>query len=202
VLLHPTVYCGGVAFYLYFTIVLQTGYGLTPLWVALSKVPSGIAAIAVSAFTARFVRRWGGRRVVAAGAIGCFLGFLVMLPPVMWVRDWTLAVWTLPGQVIVGVGFGLVVAPLLGVVLASIRSADAGAASGLLSTAQVSGVALGVATTGLLFQARLPDTVASATADQLSAGLTGCLYFTLAAFATAAALITALPKAPQPAVRS
>ena len=195
VLLYPTVFSGGIAFYIYFSLVLQTGFGLTPLWVALSKVPSGIAAIAVSAMTARLVRRWGGRPLVAAGAAGCFIGFLAMLPAVAWVQDWTLAVWTLPGQVLVGVGFGLLVAPLLGTVLAGIRSGDVGAASGLLSTAQLTGVALGITTTGLLFQARLPENIAAATAAQLSDALTDCLFYTLFVLAASMVLIAVLPKA-------
>jgi EmrB/QacA subfamily drug resistance transporter len=195
VVLYPTVYSGGIAFYLYFSLVLQAGFGLTPLWVAVSKIPSGIAAIVVSAMTARLLRRWSGRHLAAVGAAGCFIGFLAMLPAVVWTRDWTLAVWTLPGQVLVGVGFGLVVAPLLGVVLAGIRSTDAGAASGLLSTAQLAGVALGVTTTGMLFQSRLPANVTSATPAQLSDALTDCRVYTLVVFALSVVLIAILPRA-------
>jgi len=202
VLLYPTVFSGGIAFYLYFSVALQTGFGLTPLWMALSKVPSAVAAITVSAMTARLVRRWGGRPLVAAGSAGCFIGFLAMLPAVVWMKDWTLALWTQPGQIIVGIGFGLVVAPLLGVVLAGIRSSDAGAASGLLSTAQLTGVALSVTATGLLFRSKVPGNVATATATQLRDALVDCLLYTLLAFAVAMLLVAALPKAAQtPPVR-
>jgi hypothetical protein len=68
----------------------------------------------------------------------------------------------------------------------------------LLATAQLTGVALGVTTTGLLFQARLPENIASAGPVQLSDALADCLLYTLAMFAVSIVLIRVLPRAPRP----
>jgi MFS family permease len=56
-----------------------------------------------------------------------------------------------PGLIAVGVGMGLVLAPLAGTILSTLEPARAGAASGMLSTAQNVGNALGVAVTGVIF---------------------------------------------------
>jgi hypothetical protein len=50
-----------------------------------------------------------------------------------------------------GAGIGLVFAPLFAAVLAGVPAADAGAASGVLNTAQQIGNALGVTVVGLVF---------------------------------------------------
>jgi predicted MFS family arabinose efflux permease len=56
-----------------------------------------------------------------------------------------------PGLVLVGAGMGLVLAPLAGTILASLEPEQAGAASGMLTTTQNVGNALGVAVTGVIF---------------------------------------------------
>ncbi len=56
-----------------------------------------------------------------------------------------------PGLVAVGVGMGLVLAPLTGTILTTLVPERAGAASGMLSTMQNVGNALGVAVTGVIF---------------------------------------------------
>jgi hypothetical protein len=94
---------------------------------------------------------------------------------------------------VVGGGFGLVFAPLLSVVVYGIRSAEAGAASGLLSTAQLIGGALGVGLMGLLFQAALPGPIDTATAGQLTTGLQHALLLTAAGFLLSPLLIAMLP---------
>jgi MFS family permease len=56
-----------------------------------------------------------------------------------------------PGLVIAGAGLGLLVVPLVNVVLAAVPPSDAGGASGVFSTAQQLGGALGVAVIGTVF---------------------------------------------------
>ena len=54
-----------------------------------------------------------------------------------------------------GVGFGLVVAPITDLVLSDVPTADAGSASGLFSTVQQVGAALGIALIGVIFFSQL-----------------------------------------------
>jgi MFS family permease len=56
-----------------------------------------------------------------------------------------------PGLVLVGAGMGLVLAPLATVILQTLEPERAGAASGMLTTMQNVGNALGVAVTGVIF---------------------------------------------------
>ena len=56
-----------------------------------------------------------------------------------------------PGLVVAGVGMGLLFAPLVGVTLSTLSPARAGEASGVVSTVQQLGGAVGVALLGVVF---------------------------------------------------
>jgi hypothetical protein len=73
---------------------------------------------------------------------------LELLPPPPGVGVWDLA---LPGLVVAGAGLALLVIPLVNVVLAAVPVEAAGGASGLFSTAQQLGGAVGVALLGTVF---------------------------------------------------
>lgn len=66
------------------------------------------------------------------------------------------AVRLIPVLIVVGAGQGLVMTPLLNLVLALVDEAKAGMASGVISTVQQVGAALGVAVVGIFFAAALP----------------------------------------------
>src|SRR5262249_37430460 len=75
-----------------------------------------------------------------------------------------------------GFGFGLVVAPMVDLILAGVPVRDAGSASGLLSTIQQVGMALGIALAGVVFFTQLAhdsdrgiSVVTSAVREQLTA---------------------------------
>lgn len=147
-LLYLILFSGVAAFFLYYSILVQSGYRITALTNAVTTIPFGIAAAALSSFSWPLVRRWGGRRVLAAGACIYGLGFASLLLPVTQVRGADLAVWTMPSQLVTGAGLALVI-----------------------------GGAVGVGLMGLLFQSQLAGGVASATASQLRSGMIyGLLY--------------------------
>ena len=198
VALFLVVFSGVVAFFLYYFILLQNGYGVSTLWAAVTTVPVGIGTIALSVAAGRLIRRWGGRRVSMVGATIAALGSLSMFLPIALVSNPSVADWTIPSQLVLGSGLGLLFAPLFTVVLAGIRSSSVGAASGLLVTAQITGGALGVAGTGLLFQSRLHGSVDQATAGQLSSGLVHALLYNPIAFSVSLLIIYILPKPPKP----
>jgi hypothetical protein len=58
---------------------------------------------------------------------------------------------------VAGIGFGLVVAPMIDLILTDVPVQDAGSASGLLNTTQQVGMALGVALVGVLFFTHLDN---------------------------------------------
>ncbi|KLD72237.1 MFS transporter, partial [Xanthomonas hyacinthi DSM 19077] len=83
----------------------------------------------------------------------------------------------IPALVVVGAGQGLIMTPLLNLVLGFVDQAQAGMASGVISTVQQVGAALGVAAVGILFGAALAGNDAAAQADQYaSAFVAGMLY--------------------------
>jgi hypothetical protein len=82
------------------------------------------------------------------------------------VHSWQLV----PALLVCGLGLGSVVAPLVNVVLAGIRGQDAGAASGVLSTVQQVGGAVGVALVGVIFFGLL-GSQAAGVADDVIPGL-------------------------------
>jgi predicted MFS family arabinose efflux permease len=175
--LYLVAFSGVAAFWFYYSIFIQSGYHITPLWISITIIPFGIATGFFSAISGRIARRFEGWRVLAAGTALCGLGFLSMLVPITEVARGAVAVWMIPSQLAAGAGLGLMIAPLLGVVMAGIRSSEAGAASGLLSMAQVIGGALGVGLMGLLFQSSLARGAAAATAAELRTGMARSLIF-------------------------
>lgn len=191
--LYLALFSGIVSFFLYYSIVLQSGYRLSALAAGVSTIPSALGTLVTSVLSAKLARRWGGLRVTTIGSLICAAGFLTMLAPLLTVHDASLAAWMVPSQLLAGAGFGLVIAPLLTLVLTGIRSSDAGAAAGLLTTSQVIGGGLGVVIMGLIFQSQLPGPLGSATAAQLGSGLSRGVLFDAAAFAAAAVLLRALP---------
>lgn len=197
--LYLVLFSGIVCFFLYYSIMLQTGYRLSTLVTGLSTMPSALGTLVTSVLSAKLARRWGGLRVTTIGALTCAAGFLTMLAPLLTVHSASLAAWMAPCQLIAGSGFGLVIAPLLALVLGGIRSSEAGAAAGLLTTSQVIGGGLGVVIMGLIFQSQVPGRLGSATAAQLTSGLSFGVLFDAGAFAVAALLLRALPAPPPPA---
>ena len=195
ILLFLLAFSGVVSFFLYYFTLIQTAYNVSTLWAAVTTVPVGIGTIALSAASGRLVRRWGGRRVASAGAVVCCLGALSMFLPVVLARNSSLALWSIPSQLVLGSGIGMLFAPLLSVVLAGIRSTNAGAAAGLLVTMQIAGGALGVSAMGLLFNSRLPGgSTDTATHGQLSSAMVHAMLYNPVSFMVALLIILILPK--------
>ena len=190
--LYLVAFSGVVAFFFYYSILIQSGYHITPLWISITVIPFGTATGISSAISGRMVSRFEGWRVLAAGAALCGLGFLSMLVPITQVASGAVAVWMIPSQLVAGAGLGLMIAPLLGTVLAGIKTSEAGAASGLLSMGQVIGGALGVGLMGLLFQSSLARGVSAATTAELRSGLARSLIFNPVVLALSLVVIVTL----------
>ncbi|ACU72406.1 major facilitator superfamily MFS_1 [Catenulispora acidiphila DSM 44928] len=203
VVLFLLAFSGVVSFFLYYFTLIQTAYNVSTLWAAVTTIPVGIGTIALSAASGRLVRAWGGRRVASVGAIVCCFGALSMFIPVVAVTDSSLALWSIPSQLVLGSGIGMLFAPLLSVVLAGIRSTHAGAAAGLLVTMQIAGGALGVSAMGVLFNSRLPGgSTDHASHGQLSSAMVHAMLYNPVSFLAALLVILVLPRTVRSAGRA
>jgi EmrB/QacA subfamily drug resistance transporter len=157
-------FMGIPAFFLTFTLWLQVGLGFSALHAGLTGVPFAVGSALASTASVRLAPRLG-RRILTLGTLLLAIG----MGGVMWTVDrygggthsWQL----IPALAVCGLGLGCVVAPLVNVVLAGIRGQDAGAASGVLTTAQQVGSAVGVAVIGVIFFGLLSSQAAGVTAD-------------------------------------
>jgi EmrB/QacA subfamily drug resistance transporter len=138
-------------FFLVWTLYMQIGLGWTPLHAGLTATSFALGAapaagISVEVLTPRF-----GRRVLMAGALLNAIGFAAYIWA-SWHYGVSISSWQMVGPLIVaGIGFGLVVAPMIDLILTDVPVQDAGSASGLLNTTQQVGMALGVALVGVIF---------------------------------------------------
>ncbi len=157
-------FMGIPAFFLTFTLWLQVGLGFSALHAGLTGVPFAVGSALASTASVRLAPRLG-RRILTLGTLLLAIG----MGGVMWTVDrygggthsWQL----IPALAVCGLGLGCVVAPLVNVVLAGIRGQDAGAASGVLTTAQQVGGAVGVAVIGMIFFGLLSSQAAGVTAE-------------------------------------
>ncbi|MHB8718963.1 MAG: DHA2 family efflux MFS transporter permease subunit [Candidatus Dormibacteria bacterium] len=143
-------FAGIPAFFLTFSLFLQIGLGFSALHAGLTTVPFSILSAVGSAVSIRLAPRVG-RWILT---IGCAL--LVVGMGALWVTvhqaGTAVASLTMaPSLAICGLGLGFVVAPLITLILAGIHGHVAGSASGVLTTVQQVGGALGVAVIGIIF---------------------------------------------------
>jgi EmrB/QacA subfamily drug resistance transporter len=132
-------------FILSFSYLTQIGFGLSPMKSAIYFSPLAIVFV----MTNLSVGRFGGtdaRRTLFAGAVlaaaGTALAFAacVLVPPAVFTPAWII-----PGLIVLGLGQGLFMTPVVNAVLTEIPVAHTGAASGVLNTIQRVGNAMGVA---------------------------------------------------------
>ncbi|MFC9229586.1 MFS transporter [Streptomyces decoyicus] len=146
-------YAGINSLFLVLSLTLQDGLGMDALGAGLVYTPFAVAFFAASLVAGRLARF--GRRVLLLGALTGALGFVGTIVLTLNAGA-TLTSWELvPTLLLVGAGNGLLVTPLLNAVLATIRPGEVGMASGVLSTGQQIGGAVGVALVGILYYGTL-----------------------------------------------
>jgi EmrB/QacA subfamily drug resistance transporter len=133
------------SYFLVLALYLQDGRGLSALESGVIFLPLGLGYFAASAISGKVAARLG-RQVVALGALVVSAGYLVLAATA---GDST--GWLMPGLVISGIGMGFAIAPMPAIILAGVKPDHAAAASGVLSTAQQAGGAIGVALIGMIF---------------------------------------------------
>ncbi|MFE1956013.1 MFS transporter [Streptomyces sp. NPDC059524] len=148
---------GMQGFFLAFAIWLQGGQHYTPMQAGVLTVAFSaggfLTAPAADALAVRFGRLvLGAGALLMAGGLG-WVWYAVEQAAGAHTGSWRMV----PGLVVAGAGLGFLVVPLVNVVLSTVPAELAGGASGIFSTAQQFGGALGAAVIGTVFFGRLSD---------------------------------------------
>jgi EmrB/QacA subfamily drug resistance transporter len=182
---------------IFFTIALlwQAGLGHTALQSGLVLTPFAIGLIAGASQSDAMAARFGrnvlvaGLGMVAVGITAVWL-LLAVTPPAGY------SGWQLVAPLsIAGVGSGLFIAPNVDFIVATVDREDAGAASGVIGTAQRVGSAIGIAIIGTVLFGTLrfsagPNAAALAFGHSATLAMAASAGLSVAAFA----LVFALPK--------
>ncbi len=155
--LTTTIFASGIpAFFMVISILLQVGYGFTPIDSGLTNTPFSVGVLLISLVAGRFGSHYLRTRVA--------LSALMLVSGIAWlhviianlgdsVDHWIF----LPPLLLAGLGLGLGFSALFQTVLAGIPPRDAGSASGALQAFQQVGGSIGVALTGEIFFSNLGD---------------------------------------------
>ncbi|MFI6806442.1 MFS transporter [Streptomyces luteogriseus] len=184
-------------FFLVWTLYMQVGLGWRPLKAGLTGVPFSIAVSAAAGMSVQMLVPRFGRKVLQAGALVMGAGVLLYIWEAghygLTIAPWQMA---LP-LVVMGVGMGLIVAPLTDAILSEVPREHAGSASGLINTVQQMGNALGLALVSVVFFGTIsdhlrPEQIGPAFLDAFQ----NALGWVAAVLGTMFLLMFALPKRP------
>jgi hypothetical protein len=176
------------AFFL-LTLYLQQVLGYSPVRAGLAYLPLAAGVAAATGVANALVGRSGPRPLAATG-LGTAAAGLGVLGQADISSAYTTAV--LPGLLLVGFGAGLAFVAITTAALARVDDAEAGLASGLLSTSVQIGLSLGLAVLAAISSGRTSDLAASG-ASPIAAEVGGIqLGFLIAAATALAASVTAL----------
>ena len=152
-----TIFASGIpAFFMVISIMLQVGFGLTPIESGLTNTPFSVGVLLISLVAGRFGSHYLRTRVAIA-AVMLVVGILWVHFIVANLGD-SVDHWAfLPPLLIAGLGLGLGFSALFQTVLAGIPPRDAGSASGALQAFQQVGGSIGVALVGEIFFSSLGD---------------------------------------------
>ena len=171
------IYSTSSSFFLCFALLVQFGLGLDPFLAGTIFAPCSVGFVMASLAAPRLVARWG-TPAIAAGALVYAVSMGLLIAQVWMAGAELVPMRLIPALIVVGAGQGFIMTPLLNLVLGFVEETQAGMASGVISTVQQVGAALGVAVVGILFSAALivgHDTTAQA-GQYASAFVAGMLY--------------------------
>jgi EmrB/QacA subfamily drug resistance transporter len=154
VLASVVFYSGMAGFFLVLAVYLQEGCGLSALdsGLVFSGLAGGYlaASFGAEALTPRF-----GRQVLAAGGLIRAAALTGLALTVAAIGTGGSPLLLVPALTVDGIGMGLLTAPLVATVVGGMDPRHAGAASGVLSTANQVGNTIGVAAIGAIFYGAL-----------------------------------------------
>jgi MFS family permease len=172
---------GQASFFLVLSLYLQLGRGMSALHSGLVFTILAVAYLMTSLRAPALTVRHG-RGVLAAGAGLLAVGHVVLLATVADVGVGGSVLALAPGLALVGAGMGLGITPLASLIMAATPAQHLGAISGVLSTMQNVGNAIGVAVVGVLFY------------GAVSHGFAGAFQLSVVALAVTLAAVAALTR--------
>jgi len=178
---------GMQGFFVAFALWLQIGQQFSPLKAGLTAVAFSAGSFIGAPVAVPLAQRYG-RGILAGGAVCMVAGIagVAMAAPHIGLNG---SPWpVVPGLVVAGAGLALLVVPLVNVALAAVPVELAGGASGLFSTAQQLGGAIGVALFGTVFFGYLSN------GHSFEAALVHTTPYTMGAFALCGVLSMLLPR--------
>jgi EmrB/QacA subfamily drug resistance transporter len=172
-------------------LYLQLVLGYSPLQVGLAFVPANLIMAGFSlGLSAKLVMRFGIKAPLTTGLLLAAAGLLLFArAPV----DGSFLVDVLPSMILLGVGAGMALNPVLLAAMSDVEPSEAGLASGMVNTSFMMGGALGLALLASLAASR-SESLLAAGDDPLTA-LTGGYHVAFlvgAGFAAAAAVLSAV----------
>jgi EmrB/QacA subfamily drug resistance transporter len=137
-----TASAGLFGLFLFLTFYLQDTKGFTPLETGLAFLPLSLSiGPTVGIVSTRVLARTGPRPLVPAGMLAGGLGMALLTRIGV---DTAYATHVLPSLILIGVGFGLIVAPSFAIAT-TVPAQDSGVASGMVNTSQQIGGSIGTA---------------------------------------------------------
>jgi predicted MFS family arabinose efflux permease len=124
------------------TLYMQVGLGWSPLHAGVAYVAFGVAFLVAVAAASQLLPKVGVRPLVVAGMIMAATGFFLLTRLPIPVHYWTALV---PPMALAAAGLGWCFVSLTVLAVSEAKEADAGLASGMVTTAQQVGGALGLA---------------------------------------------------------
>ncbi len=136
---------GGALYFLPFNMIQVRGYSATQAGAAF--LPLILMLFVLGRATGRLVAEHGVQRFLIAGPLVASVGYFLLALPGVGGSYWTSV---FPGMIILGLGMGLIVAPLTTAVMGSVEQRHVGIASGINNAASRIAGLLAVAIMGLI----------------------------------------------------
>jgi MFS family permease len=174
-------------FFLTFALWLQAGEYFSPLKAGLTALAFSAGSFAGAPVAIPLAQKYGRRVLVIGAALmaGGTAGVMAVVGHIgVHGSPWPIV----PGLVVAGVGLAMLVIPLGNVVLAAVPAEAAGGASGLFSTSQQVGGAIGVALLGTVFFGWLTG------GHSFAGAMTHTAPYAIGAFALCGVLSLLLPR--------
>ncbi|HVX72544.1 MAG TPA: MFS transporter [Devosia sp.] len=200
-----TIFASGIpGFFMVISIMLQVGFGFSPIESGLTNTPFSVGVLLVSLVAGRFGSSYLRTRVaLAAGMLVVGIAWLHVIMARLGdsIDHWSF----LPPLLLAGLGLGLGFSALFQTVLNGIPARDAGAAAGSLQAFQQVGGSIGVALVGQIFFASLGDvgtlfrTGPAAVHAAFASSAATATWYQIVSFALVIALVFLVrPRTPQP----
>jgi EmrB/QacA subfamily drug resistance transporter len=196
---HGLLFVAMGATFLCQTVYLQAGLGWTVLHAGLAGLPFAVATSVFAGVGMAVLVPRIGTRVLPIGALIWAAGAVLLLVTVHGAMADTSTWAFMPGFVVSGAGFGLMVAPIGMFTISDVPVHHAGSASGLLSTTGQLGSAVGVAVVGTVFFSVVDSRVGALPSEMFRPAFEIALIVLVALMVVSAVVARALPNRPAPA---